>query len=209
MTASRPNGPAVRLGLTGGIGSGKSTVASMLARLGACVIDADAISRASTAPGGQAIAAIAQTFGHDFIDASGALDRDRMRSLVFSDPRAKERLEAIVHPIVQGEIEQRCRALPGGCAVLDIPLLTPASVQQYRLDTVWVVDCQPDTQIQRVMLRNGWSRAQVTAVLAAQMARDERLALADTVIDNDTTTLEQLETQVRTAYQALCTRFGL
>lgn len=209
VTASPSTGATVRLGLTGGIGCGKSTVAEMLSYLGAAVIDADAISRASTAPGGQAIEAIAQTFGRDFINSEGALDRDKMRALVFSDPQAKERLEAIIHPIVQAEIEQRCHALPGGCAVLDIPLLTPAAAKHYQLDAVWVVDCLPETQIQRVMQRNGWSREQVTAVLAAQMPRDKRLLLADTVIDNDTATLQQLETQVRAAYSALSTRFGL
>lgn len=203
------SGPKVRLGLTGGIGSGKSTVAALLQRLGAHVIDADAISRASTAPGGAAIAHIAQAFGPDFITPDGALDRDRMRALVFSDPTAKLRLEAIVHPIVQADIERQCGALDGGCAVLDIPLLTKASASHYRLDTVWVVDCAPPTQIRRVMQRNGWPRAQVEAVLAAQAPREQRLALADTVIDNDQVTLTQLESNVRTAYQALRTRFGL
>lgn len=209
MTVTLHQGPVVRLGLTGGIGSGKSTVAVMLSQLGANVIDADAISRASTAPGGSAIGPIAQTFGRDFIDSSGALDRDKMRQRVFSDPAAKERLEAIVHPIVQSAIEDRCAAMAGGCAVLDIPLLTPTSVGRYRLDAVWVVDCEPETQIARVVQRNGWPREQVLAVIAAQLPRHERLALADTVIDNDRITLEQLETRVRDAYEALRGRFGL
>lgn len=181
----------------------------MLASLGAHVVDADAISRASTAPGGQAIPAIKQAFGPAFITPNGALDRDQMRTLVFSDPGAKQRLERIVHPIVHAEIERQCQLLNRGCAVLDIPLLNPASVAHYRLDTVWVVDCATETQIQRVMLRNGWSRQQVEAVLAAQTPREQRLAMADTVIDNDRTSLQQLETHVQAAYRALCDRFGL
>lgn len=199
----------MRLGLTGGIGSGKSTVAAMLERLGAYVIDADAISRASTAANGIAIPAIRQAFGPEFIAPDGALDRDRMRALVFSEPGAKQGLEQIVHPLVHAEIERQSSLLDGGCAVLDIPLLTPASATHYRLDTIWVVDCTPETQIQRVMQRNGWPRQQVEAVLAAQLPREQRLAMANTVIDNDQATLLQLESQVRAQYEVLKTRFGL
>lgn len=204
-----PAGPRVRLGLTGGIGSGKSTVAGLLADLGATVIDADAISRASTAAGGSAIEALRAAFGPDAITAQGALDRDHMRALVFADPQARARLEAIVHPLVRAEIDRQCAALDGGCAVLDLPLLAESTAWRQRVDTVWVVDCQPETQVQRVMQRNGWPRAQVEAVLAAQASRAQRLAIADTVIDNDQTRLAELATAVRAAYRDLCQRFGL
>jgi dephospho-CoA kinase len=199
----------VRLGLTGGIGSGKSTVAAMLQGLGATLIDADAISRASTAAGGSAMAAIQQAFGDAFITPDGALDRDRMRALVFADPSAKQRLEQIVHPLVRAEIDRHCAAQTSGCAVLDLPLLVESSAWRERVDTIWVVDCQPETQIQRVMRRNGWPRAQVEAVLATQATREQRLAVAHTVIDNDHATLEQLETQVRAAYATMQQTFGL
>jgi dephospho-CoA kinase len=193
----------VRLGLTGGIGSGKSTVAAMLADLGATVIDADAISRASTAPGGGAIGPIRQAFGDEFVGPDGALDRDRMRALVFADAGAKARLEAIVHPIVRAEIDRRCAAFDGGVAVLDLPLLVESSAWRERIDIIWVVDCAPETQIRRVMQRNGWPRAQVEAVLAAQASREQRLAIADCRIDNDGVSLEQLQAQVQASYQAL------
>jgi dephospho-CoA kinase len=196
-------GPDVRLGLTGGIGSGKSTVAGMLAKLGATVIDADAISRASTAPGGSAIDPIRLAFGSEFIGADGAMDRDRMRALVFADAGAKARLEGIVHPIVRSEIDRRCAAVDGGVAVLDLPLLVESSAWRERVDTIWVVDCTPETQIRRVMQRNGWPRAQVEAVLAAQATREQRLAIADCRIDNDQASLEQLQAQVQACFEAL------
>jgi len=205
MPPQRP----LRIGLTGGIGSGKSTVAQMLVQLGATLVDADAISRASTAAGGAAIEAIRQTFGDSLIDAEGALDRDRMRTLVFQDPTARQRLEAIVHPIVRAEIERQCQTATSDCVLLDIPLLVESPHWRERVHTVWVVDCQPATQAARVMRRNGWPAAQIEAVLAAQASREQRLQAADTVIDNDLATLQQLETQVRAAYAQTCQQFGL
>ncbi|MEN9903509.1 MAG: hypothetical protein RLZZ555_74 [Pseudomonadota bacterium] len=200
----------VRLGLTGGIGSGKSTVAAMLAGLGGTLIDADAISRASTAAGGSAIPAVRAAFGEDFVTAEGAMDRDRMRTLVFADPSAKSRLEAIVHPLVRSEIDRRIASVTAsGVAVLDLPLLAESSAWRERCDLVWVVDCAPGTQIARVMARNGWPRAQVEAVLAAQASREQRLAIADGVIRNDGVTLAELEAQVRQQWRQLCDRFGL
>lgn len=204
-----PAGPRVRLGLTGGIGSGKSTVARMLQALGAKLIDADAISRNSTAANGSAIPLVRQVFGNDYVTADGALDRDRMRALVFAQPEARAKLEAIVHPLVRTEIDRQCAAMDGGCAVLDLPLLVESDAWRQRVDTIWVVDCTPETQIRRVMQRNGWPREQVQAVLAAQATREQRLAIADTVIDNDSATLEQLETRVREAFEDLRHRFGL
>lgn len=204
-----PAHPKLRLGLTGGIGSGKSTVAAMLQALGAALVDADAISRASTAAGGAAIAPIRAAFGPDFITANGALDRDRMRTAVFADAAAKEQLEAIVHPLVRAEIDRQTAQATSDCVVLDLPLLVESPSWRERVDTVWVVDCLPETQIARVMQRNGWPRAQVEAVLAAQASRAQRLAAADTVIDNDQATLAQLDTRVRAAYAAMRQSFGL
>jgi len=199
----------VRIGLTGGIGSGKSTVAGLLAQRGATVIDADAIARACTQPGGAAMAPIAKVFGSSAIGPDGALDRDRIRSLVFQDPDARRRLEAIIHPLVRSEMEAQCRVATTDCVVLDIPLLVESPHWRDRVHTVWVVDCTADTQRQRVMRRNGWSAAQVEAVMQTQATRAQRLAVADVVIDNDQATLEQLETRVRIAFQETRQRFGL
>ena len=205
MIPQRP----LRIGLTGGIGSGKSTVARMLVQLGATLVDADAIARASTAPGGAAIRAIRHTFGDALINHEGALDRDRMRALAFRDPTARERLEAIVHPIVRDEMERQCQTAGSDCAVLDIPLLVESPHWRERVHTVWVVDCLPSTQTARVMQRNGWPTEQIQAVLAVQASREQRLQVANTVIDNDQTNLQQLETQVRAAYARTRQQFGL
>lgn len=201
--------PCVRLGLTGGIGSGKSTVAALLVEFGATLIDADAISRASTAAGGSAIEAVRAAFGDEFITAEQAMDRDRMRARIFADPTARARLEAIIHPVVRAEIDRQVAALSGGIAVLDLPLLAESNAWRERCDLIWVVDCAPETQIRRVMQRNGWPRSQVEAVLAAQASRAQRLAIADCVIDNEGATLDELATQVRQQWQQLSQRFGL
>lgn len=206
---ARRSAPAVRLGLTGGIGSGKSTVARLLQQHGAALIDADAVSRAATAAGGSAIEALRAEFGPDFITPDGALDRDRMRAHVFAHPAARQSLEAIVHPIVRADMERQYQAANSDCVVFDIPLLVESPGWRERLDTVWVVDASPETQVQRVMQRNGWPRAQVEAVLAAQASRAQRLAVADTVIDNDRVTLEALADTVASAYAELRRRFGL
>ena len=155
-----------RLGLTGGIGSGKSTVASLLAARGAAVVAADAIARATTAPHGSAMPAIAQAFGAEFVNAQGALDRERMRALAFSDPDAKKRLEAIIHPLVsQASHDQTTAAIANGhrCIVFDVPLLVESGRWRQQLDRVLVVDCSRETQIARVMARNGWTREAVQA----------------------------------------------
>jgi len=201
--------PCVRLGLTGGIGSGKSTVAALLVEFGATLIDADAISRASTAAGGSAIEAVRAAFGDEFITADQAMDRDRMRARIFADPTARAQLERIIHPIVRAEIDHQLSILPRGVAVLDLPLLAESSAWRERCDLIWVVDCAPETQIRRVMQRNGWPRSQVEAVLAAQASREQRLAIADCVIDNEGVTLAELGAQVRQQWQQLGRRFGL
>lgn len=198
----------LRLGLTGGIGSGKSTVAALLAELGAAVLDADAISRALTAPKGQAIAPICDAFGAEFIAPSGALDRDRMRALVFADPGAKQRLEAIIHPLVSQETRRQALVAQDAghrCLVFDVPLLVESGRWRQKVDQVLVVDCLPETQIRRVMARSALSREAVLAIMAAQASREARLQAADVVIFNDTMSLEDLAAEVR----ALAPSFGL
>ena len=185
----------LRLGLTGGIGSGKSTVAHSLVALGAVLIDADRISRETTAAGGAAIAPIAGAFGPEFIDADGAMDRDRMRTLVFSDAGARERLERIVHPLVgQAAARSAAQAEQSGarCAVFDVPLLVESGHWAARLDRVLVVDCRAETQIARVGRRSGLAPQAVESIIASQASRQERLAAADAVIFNDGLSLEQL-----------------
>jgi len=198
----------MRWGLTGGIGAGKSTVAAMLQSLGAAIIDADAISRALTAPGGAAIADIRQTFGDNFIDASGALDRTRMRELAYAHPDARQRLEAIIHPLVGKHTWQQAEhAQAAGYQhlVFDVPLLVESAHWRQRVHRVVVVDCSPEAQITRVMARSALSRSQVQDILAAQADRLHRLRAADAVICNDGITLEDLSGQVR----SLAARFGL
>jgi len=202
-------GRCVRLGLTGGIGSGKSTVATMLVGLGARLIDADAISRASTAARGSAVEAVRAAFGDAFVTPEHAMDRDRMRALVFADASAKNQLEQIIHPIVRAEIDRQVAAIERGVAVLDLPLLAESRAWRERTDVIWVVDCTPETQIRRVMQRNGWPRAQVEAVLAAQASRAQRLAIADGVIDNEHASLTELKAQLATRWTELQQRFGL
>ncbi|MDO5692239.1 MAG: dephospho-CoA kinase [Pseudomonadota bacterium] len=202
--------PALLIGLTGGIGSGKSTVSRMLAERGAAVIDADAISRATTAPGGSAIPAIAKTFGPALIGDDGALDRAAMRELVFCDASARQHLEAIIHPLVGQETDRQAeQALAAGhpMLVFDVPLLVESGPRwRGRVDRVWVVDCDPETQIERVITRNQLPREQVEQILAAQSPRAQRLAAADTALFNGAgITLDALRHHVQIA----ATAFGL
>ena len=189
-----------RLGLTGGIGSGKSTVAAMLAARGAAVIDADAISRSVTAPGGRAMAAIAQNFGPQMVDAQGAMDRQAMREAVFQNPQLKQKLEAIIHPLV-GQItaEQAQAAIQTGHRVLvfDVPLLVESGERwRKQVDRVIVVDCDAHTQRQRVVARSGLAIEEIDRIIALQASRAQRLACADLVILNQGLSLSQLEAQV-------------
>lgn len=189
----------VRLGLTGGIGSGKSTVGAMLRDRGAALIDADAIARRVTAPGGAAIDAIARAFGPSFIDSDGALDRAAMRQLVYVEPQARQRLEAIVHPLVGEETRRETdAAIRQGtrCLVHDIPLLVESGRWRAQLDRVLVVDCEPVTQIHRVMARNGLARDEVERIITAQASRAQRLDAADWVIFNDGLDLPGLAAEV-------------
>ncbi len=199
---------SLKLGLTGGIGSGKSTVASMLARLGASVLDADAVSRQTSAAGGAAIPAIAQTFGAGLISTDGSLNREAMRALIFTDKSAKAKLEAIIHPIVgqqMGLLEQQLSAKACPLLVFDIPLLVESPRWRPRLDLVMVVDCAVETQIQRVMQRSAWPREQVQQAVTAQASRVLRLSAADVVICNDGIDIHTLELHV----QQWAHRFGL
>lgn len=183
----RRTGPVRTLGLTGGIGSGKSEVARVLASLGARVIDTDAISRALTQAGGAAIEPIRTRFGSDVIDASGALDRAAMRQLAFSDPQNRMVLESILHPLISDEARRQAEAAAAGqVVVFDVPLLVESGRRWIdRVDRVLVVDCSNETQIQRVMQRSGWSRDTVERVIGQQAAREARRAVADAVILND------------------------
>ena len=199
---------ALRLGLTGGIGSGKSTVASHWVKLGASVIDADVLARATTAPGGAAIPKIREVFGPALLSAEGALDRDKMRQLAFTDATARARLEAIVHPLVGAAIAQAAQQATANGAthlVFDIPLLVESAHWRRNLQQVMVVDCTTATQIQRVMQRNGLSRAEVENIMAAQTSRAQRLRAADVVLFNDGIHLDELALQV----QQIAKQFGL
>ena len=196
----------LRIGLTGGIGSGKSTVAGMLAEHGAAIIDSDAISRATTAIGGSALPAIVKEFGPQMIGADGALDRAAMRQLVFADPSARQRLEAIIHPLVSQESERQAREAieQGKPLVFDVPLLVESGPRwRSKVERVMVVDCAPETQIERVMARSGLSREEVQRIIDAQATRAERLAAADIVIHNgEGVSLSQLRENVQVLAKA-------
>jgi dephospho-CoA kinase len=186
----------MHIGLTGGIGSGKSTVAHALVALGAHLVDTDAIAREISAPGGAAIGPLRAVFGDDIVDASGALDRARMRALAFGSAAAKAQLEAVLHPMIGQEAQRRAEGAGGRSVVFDVPLLGEHSVWRQRCDRILVVDCSPPTQVERVMQRSGWPREQVLAVIAQQMAREQRLRLADAVIHNDGIGLPALHDEV-------------
>ena len=192
----------LRLGLTGGIGSGKSSVANLLIRRGAALVDADAIARSVTAAHGSAMPAIAKTFGADFVTPEGALDRDRMRAHVFARASAKAELEAIIHPLVAQEINTQAQAAVTqgfSTLVFDIPLLVESGRRwREQIDRVLVIDCLVETQIQRVMARSHLPREAVEKVIAAQATRNQRLHAADWVIENDQVSLAELLQRVST-----------
>ena len=172
------------VGLTGGIGSGKSVVARMFAERGVDIVDTDQIARGLTVAGGAAMPAVLAAFGADFADRDGALDRARMRALVFSDPDAKRRLEAILHPMIRDAVYAASLLGTGPYVIFDIPLLVESGTWRERLQRVLVVDCPEDMQLARVIARNGLPETQVRAIMAAQVPRQVRLAAADDVVDN-------------------------
>jgi dephospho-CoA kinase len=184
------------VGLTGGIGSGKSAAAEEFARLGATVVDTDAIAHELTAPGGAAIEGIRMLFGDAFIDPSGAMDRRRVRELVFGDPSARKRLEGLLHPMIREESKRRIIAATGPYVVHVVPLLVESSDYRGRVDRVLVVDCPERAQFSRVSARSGLSEEEVRRIIAAQIPRAQRLAAADDVIDNSGS-LEDLCRQVQ------------
>ena len=172
------------VGLTGGIGSGKSTVADLFVAQGAALVDTDAIAHELTAPGGIAMPALLAEFGPELATESGALDRAAMRRLVFADATAKARLEGILHPLIRQVSGQRCQAATTPYVVLAVPLLVESGNYRQRCDRIVVVDCPESLQIERVMSRNGLAAAEVEAIMAAQASRAQRLAVADDVVLN-------------------------
>ncbi|KVM59705.1 dephospho-CoA kinase [Burkholderia ubonensis] len=189
------------VGLTGGIGSGKTTVADLFAARGASIVDTDLIAHRITAPGGLAMPAIEQAFGPDFVAADGSLDRAKMRALIFGDDAARRRLEAITHPLIRTETDREGREARGAYVMFVVPLLVESGSWKSRVDRVLVVDCDVETQIARVMRRNRFTREQVEAIIARQATRDARLAAADDVIVNDATTPDALAAQVDALHQ--------
>lgn len=195
------------VGLTGGIGSGKTTVADMLAARGAAVVDTDLIAHQLTMPGGLAIPEIHAQFGAAFLTPDGAMNRARMREYVFAEPDAKVRLEAILHPLIRIETERAAAEAQGVYLIFVVPLLVESRGWKDRVSRVLVVDCQEVTQVRRVMSRSGLTEPQVHAIMAAQVSREERLAAADDVIDNDgeaSALIPQVE-QLHARYLALAT----
>jgi dephospho-CoA kinase len=188
------------IGLTGGIGSGKSAAAEEFARLGATVVDADAIAHELTGPGGAAIPALRRLFGDDCIDASGAMDRAQVRALAFSDPDAKRRLEALLHPMIRHESQRRIAAATGPYVVHVVPLLVESGEYRSRVQRVLVIDCSERDQIERVRRRSGLSEDEVRRIVAAQAPRAVRLAAADDVIDNSAS-LDELREAVRRLHE--------
>ena len=192
---------SLRVGLTGGIGSGKSTVAMRLVELGAELIDTDAIARSLTLAGGAAIEPIREAFGAEFIDTGGALDRSRMREAAFADVEARRRLESILHPRIGLEVERRVASSTVPLTVLDIPLLVESGRWRRRVDRVWVVDCAEEVQLARVMARSGWTESAVRAVIVQQASRAARRAAADAVIHNESIGLDELVGEVDALWQ--------
>ena len=195
--------PGLKIGLTGGIGSGKSTAARRFGALGALVVDTDALAHALTAPGGAAIPAIAAAFGAEMIGSDGAMDRAKMRALVFGQPAERQRLEAILHPMIASATRaQASRAGAGQAVVFDVPLLTESGTWRARVDRVVVVDCAEATQVARVVQRSGWTAEAVERAIAQQASRAQRRAIADAVIVNEALTLAALEAEVDALWAA-------
>ena len=199
-----------KLGLTGGIGSGKTQVANWLGAWGVEVIDTDVIAHSLTASGGRAIEPITRAFGREVIDAAGALDRAQMRELVFAEPARRIQLESILHPLIAEEVLKQAQQARGLYAVFVVPLLVESGRWLDRIDRLCVVDCEESTQIERVQARSGMPLATVRKILDAQASRAQRLAHADDVIDNSKNiSLSALENQVLVLHKAWCNLAGV
>ena len=193
------------IGLTGGIGSGKTAVSDLLGKLGAGIVDTDVIAHQITAPKGIAIPAIEQQFGANYLDANGALDRDKMRALVFAKPEARKTLEAITHPLIRQETIKQAEVLIAKGVpylVFVVPLLIESGSWQGLIDYLVVVDCPEEVQITRVMQRSNLPRPEVERILKAQTSRKDRLARADIVIENQGN-FEELDTEVNRLHQKI------
>jgi dephospho-CoA kinase len=192
------------VGLTGGIGSGKSAAADEFARLGAIVVDTDAIAHELTGRGGAAIPEISRRFGREFVDATGAMDRARMRDLAFSDPQEKRRLEALLHPMIRAEsarrIEAAFAARSGPYVVHVVPLLIESPGYRERVGRVLVVDCPEEIQVVRVLQRSGLREEEIRRIMATQIQREKRLAAADDVVDNSGS-IFALQQQIRRLHE--------
>lgn len=194
-TVSPPLRHLLTIGLTGGIGSGKSAVSDQFARLGATVVDTDVLAHQLTGPDGAAIEALRDAFGDHVLTAENSLDRSTMRSLVFSDATARQRLEAILHPLIRALALQACIQASGDYVILVVPLLIESNSYRQQVNRICVVDCPESMQISRVASRSGLPEAQIRAIMSSQCPRALRLAAADDVIDNSTT-LSAMQEQV-------------
>jgi len=190
------------IGLTGGIGCGKSAAAEIFARLGASIIDTDQIARQLTALGQPAVTAIREQFGEDYFLPDGSLDRARLRHRVFSDAAAKKQLEALLHPLIKDEVRRRLMTVQTPYAIVAVPLLLETGAYREMVQRILVVDCGEEQQVERVMARSRLSEAEVRAIMASQIGRAERLRLADDIIDNhgDQTALQQQVEQLHRRY---------
>ncbi|MCU6432338.1 dephospho-CoA kinase [Undibacterium sp. Jales W-56] len=191
------------LGLTGGIGSGKTTIANMFGELGASLIDTDLIAHQLTIPNGIAINAVRQQFGNEFIQPDGAMDRAKMRELVFAEPSAKAKLEQILHPLIRQETKKAAGQAVGSYLIFIVPLLVESGNWKEKVSRILVVDCPEQVQIQRVMARNGLSQDQVLAIMRNQASRQQRLAAADDVIVNQGD-LQAIREQVAGLHHQYC-----
>ena len=198
--------PPMRIGLTGGIASGKSTVADMFAELDVTIIDTDLIAREIIEPGEPALDDIRHEFGDSVFDAEGNLDRSAMRQIIFADPDAKARLESITHPRIQAVAYEQAASAGGRYQIIVVPLLTQSPIRDF-VDRILVVDCDEKTQIRRLVARDNESEGQARRILAAQASREERLEIADDVIRNDgdlDATLKQVQ-DLHNRYLAMAT----
>lgn len=191
----------LKVGLTGGIGCGKSTVCNLFAQHGIPIIDADIIARQLVEPGQPALCVLAEKFGTDILNLDGSLDRAKLRTMVFADAEKKRQLDDLMHPLVYDRINSEMNVLSGDYCIVAVPLLLETGKAEM-FDKILVIDCSVETQIQRVSCRDGLDREQILRIIATQISRDERLKMAHEVIDNSTT-LTQLAKQVEKLHNSL------